>query len=251
MLAKRIIPTILVKGKTAYKGQCFVSDRSIGSAMAIARTHAKRGVDELCILDVSATAEGRGPDLDLIRELSADCYIPITVGGGVKSLQDIDDLLRAGADKVCLCSFALGDLVRRAAERFGRQAIVVSMDVHHGRLWSHCGNTLRGMYLNGVEVGVLGWARYFQDQGAGEILLQSIDRDGTMTGYDLDLIRQVSAAVSIPVIASGGCSGYQDMLDAFKAGADACAAGALFAFTDATPRGAAKFLKENQLEVRL
>lgn len=248
MLAKRVIPTILVRGRTAYKGQRFVSDRSIGSALAIAKVHARRGVDELCILDVSATAEGRGPDLELVRALSEGCFIPITVGGGVRTVDDVNQLLRAGADKVCIGTAAyepLG-LVRAAAARFGSQAVVVSVDSSEGMVKKSSG---KGMTTCTYRPDW--WAQVLSKSGAGEILLQSIDRDGTMQGYDLDLIREVSAAVDIPVIASGGCSGYEDMLAAIKAGADACAAGALFAFSDATPRGAAQFLNRNNIEVRL
>jgi cyclase len=235
-LAKRIIPTILVRGKTAYKGDRFVSTRSIGSAAAIARVHAKRGVDELCILDIAATAEGRGPDLDLVRELSDGCFIPITVGGGVKTLHDIDALLRAGADKVCIGAATQDrELLRAASARFGSQAIVASLDVPYGCIWWPY--KYRAILL--------------EKDGCGEILLQAMDHDGTMCGYALDLIRDVSAGVSIPVIASGGCSGYDDMAAAFAAGADACAAGALFQFTDATPKGAARFLKARGLEVRV
>lgn len=237
MLAKRIIPTMLVRGRTLVKGERFNSWRSIGHAAQAARIHAARGVDELCILDISATAEGRGPDLDLVRELSEGCFIPITVGGGVRSIDHINALLRAGADKVCIGAAAREDLtiVDVASDRFGRQAIVVSLDVG-AEDWSH--HQARN-------------AQVLESAGCGEILLQDMDRDGTMQGYDLDLIREVSAAVNIPVIASGGCRDYADMLAAFKAGADACAAGALFSFTEATPRGAAQFLKRNQVEVRL
>ena len=134
-LAKRIIPTILVKGRLAYKGQRFSADRAIGSALAIARVHAQRGVDELTVLDVSATAEGRSPDLDMVRELTDGCFVPVTVGGGVKSLQDIDALLRAGADKCAIGSASrIPDLtlLQDAAERFGCQAIVVSLDIPGG-----------------------------------------------------------------------------------------------------------------------
>jgi cyclase len=227
MLAKRIIPTILVRGKTAYKGERFVSTRSIGSALAIAQVHARRGVDELCILDISATEEGRGPDLDLVRELSDSCYIPITVGGGVKSLKDIDDLLRAGADKVAIGAAGRTgvQLIDEATGRFGRQAIVQIVDVWPGQLWE--------------------W-----NENAGEIMLQSPMRDGTMEGYDLAPLRSLVAQFDGPVIISGGCSGYEDMLSAFKAGADACAAGALFAFTEATPKGAARYLQKQGMEVR-
>lgn len=232
MLCKRIIPTILCRGKTAYKGERFNSTRSIGSALAIAQVHARRGVDELCILDVIATAEGRGPDLDLVRELSEGCFVPITIGGGVRSLADIDALLRAGADKVCIRSGR--GVIPEASQRFGRQAIVYSLD-----------------YVEDTDrQNVVDAARNFETLGAGEILLQAMDRDGMLCGYDLDVIREVSAAVNIPVIASGGCGTYDHMLEAFKAGADACATGAMLAFTDATPKGAAKFLKAKGMEVR-
>lgn len=234
MLTKRIIPTILCKGKTAYKGRQFSADRSIGSVVSLVQVHARRGVDELVILDVAATAENRGPDLDMIREITAGCFIPVTVGGGVKTLDDIDRLLRAGADKVCVGEAKLTTVVLDAAKRFGSQAIVVSIDV-------------QAYHAHGYIVQM---ARALEADGAGEILLQSIDRDGMMNGYDLDLVRAVSSAVGIPVVASGGCSGYQNMLDAIHAGADAVAAGALFSFTDCTPRGAAKFLKANGVAVR-
>ncbi len=244
MLGKRVIPTMLCRGRTLVKGKSFTGDRSIGHVMQAAKVHAMRGVDELCILDISATSEGRGPDLDMVRALSAGCFIPITVGGGVKSLDDIDALLRAGADKVCVGSawslLGYASLIRDASARFGRQAIVVSIDVRDG---------VAGRPGCAAPPAVA--ARALESEGAGEILLQSVERDGTMTGYDLDLIREVSSATTIPVIASGGCSGYADMLAAIEAGADAVAAGALFAFSDCTPKGAAKYLKEHNVCVRL
>jgi len=233
MLAKRIIPTMLVRGRTLVKGERFNGWRSIGHAAQAARIHAARGVDELCILDIAATAEGRGPDLDLVRELSDGCFIPITVGGGVKTLHDIDALLRAGADKVCIGRSQ--HIIPAASDRFGKQAIVASLDYGPNK-----GTPWQSMEAQGLEA-----------FGAGEILLQAMDRDGLMCGYDLATIAAVSPAVSIPVIASGGCSGYADMLAAFRAGADACAAGALFAFTDDTPKGAAQYLKTHGLEARL
>ena len=233
MLCKRIIPTMLVRGRTLVKGERFNGWRSIGHALQAARIHASRGVDELCILDISATAEGRGPDLDMVRELSEGCFIPITVGGGIRSLEHIDELLRAGADKVCIRSGR--GVIPEASQHFGRQAIVYSLDY----------------VSDATPESVAEAARNFESLGAGEILLQAMDRDGVMTGYDLDTVRKVSAAVDIPVIASGGCGSYEHMLQAFQAGADACAAGAMFAFTDQTPKGAARFLKSKGLEVRL
>jgi imidazole glycerol-phosphate synthase subunit HisF len=246
MLCKRIIPTMLVRGRTLVKGERYNSWRSIGHALQSAKIHATRGVDELMILDISATAENRGPDLDMVRELSAGCFIPITVGGGVRSLQDIDNLLRAGADKVAICSgwYELPRLIPDAAARFGSQAIVVSIDVYDGMVTKRCG-TQKDM----TPPPIAAWQA--KEDGAGEILLSSVDRDGMMQGYDLNLIREVSQAVDIPVIASGGCGSYEHMLEAFKAGADACAAGAMFAFTDQTPKGAAQYLKAQGLEVRI
>ena len=245
MLAKRIVPTMLVRGRTLVKGQQYNSWRSIGHALQSAKIQAARGVDELCVLDISATAEGRGPDLDLVRELSEGCFIPITVGGGVRTLEHIDQLLRAGADKVAICTGAweVPELMESAAARFGRQAIVCCMEVKGGQATYRSGTKFSG-------AGLIAVAKEFEAAGAGELLLSSVDRDGTMKGYDLDLIREVSASVNIPVIASGGCGSYEHMLEAFKAGADACASGAMFAFTDNTPRGAAQFLKSHGLETR-
>lgn len=251
-LARRIIPTILCRGRHAVKGQKFDSWRSVGLALQAATVHARRQVDELLLLDVSATAEGRGPDLDMVRELSEGCFIPITVGGGVRSLQDIDALLRAGADKVCIgtATGAPGStLLEDASARFGSQALVASMDLRQvpgfGQVPTfHCGKTP-------MAVNPLNWALDLERRGAGEILLSSVDLDGTMDGYDLGPIAAISQAVHIPVIASGGCGSYYDMLLAFRAGADACAAGALFAFTDCVPKGAAQFLKQHGIEVRL
>lgn len=235
MLAKRIIPTILVRGKTAFKGPGFGPQctRSVGSALAIARTHARRGVDELLILDIGATPEGRGPDLELVRALSEDCYIPITVGGGVKTLDDIDALLRAGADKVAIGAAVREDpaLVQAAADRFGRQAIVAIVECD---AWE-----VAGVLCKAVEM-----------LGAGEIILQSVERDSRMGGYDLDAVSSARCC-DVPLIVSGGCRGELDMFEAIAAGADGVAAGALFQFTETTPKDCAKFLKANGVEVRL
>lgn len=248
MLAIRIIPVMLVRGRTLIKGQQFNSWRSVGVAMQAARIHAMRGVDELCILDIGATPEGRGPDLDLVRELSETCFTPLTVGGGVKSVEDVKALLRAGADKAVVGTAAAGltglTLISNCAHYFGSQAIVVALDCRDSKYWWHCGR-------QGGKEGVVKRAQDVERLGAGEILLTSIDREGTLQGYDLDLIYAVSKAVSIPVIANGGCGTYQHMLEAVQAGASAVAAGAMFQFTDATPAGAAHYLHEHGIEVRI
>lgn len=256
MLTKRIVPTLLVKGRRLFKGVSFrATERSIGHAAQAVRVHAARGVDELVMLDITATKEGRGPDLDLVRELSEELFIPLTVGGGVRSCRDIDELLRAGADKVAICTgaYEIDELVPEASARFGKQAIVVVVE-HIGRQSTYrCGDTHLVVYNDdgSMPMSPVTTAIWMEGAGAGEILLTSTDRDGTLQGYDLDLIREVSAAVGIPVIASGGAGKYEHLLEAIEAGADAVAAGAMFAFTDATPRGAAQFLRRNGVCVRL
>ena len=245
-LAHRVIPTILCRGRQQVKGKQFNSWRSVGLAAQAVRVHQKRGVDEVCLLDVGATLAGRGPDLGMVEELADEMFAPLAVGGGVKNVADVRALLRAGADKVVVgpTAFQNGGEIAKMYASFGAQAIVAAIDVKDGRVYTRCGKQ-----ETNLEPAV--WARFCQALGAGEILLTSIDREGTMEGYDLDLIRAVSNAVSIPVIAHGGCRDYGDMADAIHAGASAVAAGALFQFTDATPREAARALAGYGLEVRL
>jgi len=246
-LAHRIIPTILVRGRQAFKGVGFNSWRPIGLALEKVRVHAMRGVDEVVLLDIGATAEGRGPDLALVEELSEMLFTPLAVGGGVRSVEDMKALLRAGADKVIIGSACceVPDIVYQCADIAGSQAIVVSVDVGYGNTaMIHCGRT-------GYSHDPVYCAKWAERAGAGEILLQSIDRDGTMRGYDLDLIRAVTQDVGIPVIASGGAGTYEHMREAIEAGASAVAAGAMFQFGDFTPAGAARYLMENGIEARI
>lgn len=244
-LAVRIIPTLLYRGSTLVKGKQFQSWRSVGHVQQAARIHAMRGVDELCCLDIGATPEGRGPDFALVEKLTDGNFCPVTVGGGVRTVEDVKLLLRAGADKVAIGSHLFhSNVMREASGAFGSQAIVGVIDCKDGRVWSDCGATRWSM--NPVS-----FAKLLEDDGAGEILLTSIDREGTMEGYDLDLIKAVSEAVSIPVIAHGGAGTYSDFHKAILAGADAVAAGSIFLFTDSTPRGAAEFLHAKGVEIRL
>jgi cyclase len=237
MLAKRIIPTLLQRGNTLVKGVGYDSWRSVGAAQQAMRIHAARGVDELIYLDIAATPEGRGPDFAMVERLTANFYTPITVGGGVRTLDDIKSLLRAGADKVAICTAARNDpkFIQQAAKKFGSQAICVVIECRDR-------DNPRDIVSDAVR---------FAKLGAGEIIISRVERDGTMKGYPIDLIGAVSRAVGVPVIASGGCSGYADMLAAIRAGASGVAAGALFLFTDCTPRGAAEYLREHGVEVRL
>ena len=213
----------------------------------------RRDIDELIILDIAATPNNRGPRFDEVAELCSNLFCPVTIGGGVRTCDDIARLLRCGADKVSINTAALErpEFISEASRRFGAQAIVASLDVRREGL--HGGDASPGRYYSGSTPrhDAENRAGIFEGAGAGELLLCSVDRDGTMVGYDLDLIRMVCDKVSIPVIACGGCGSYEHMEQAFNAGAHAVAAGAFFQFREATPKGAARYLHDHGLQVRL
>lgn len=242
MLAHRIIPTLLCRGRQLVKGVAFDSWRSVGVVAQAVRIHQSRGVDELVLLDIGATPDQRGPDLALVRELADECFMPLAVGGGVRSLDDAHALLDAGADKVVVGTHT--QAIQQIAHTMGSQAVVASIDVRGGEVVVACGTRPTG--ATPVD-----WAKRCEELGAGEILLTSVDREGTLTGYDLDLIRAVADAVSIPVVAAGGCGSYAHMVQAIAAGACGVACGALFQFTDATPAGAAQYLAGEGVCVRV
>lgn len=223
MLKTRIIPTMLVKGRELVKGSRFVNDRRVGNAISACKIHNMRGVDELCLLEVG----GNAISAELTSLLASECFMPLSVGGGVRTVEQFAALIRAGADKVVLgnVAFDLPSLVEGVAVKCGSQAVVVSVAYPSA--------------LPPVE-----FAMFAYDHGAGEILLQSKERDGTLSGYDVATIEAVSRAVPLPVIASGGCGEYEHMAQALLAGAHAVAAGAMFQFTDRTPQGAAKYLRD-------
>ena len=250
MLKVRIIPTLLWKNFGLVKGVGFDSWRRVGSVLPSVKVYNTRQVDELIFLDITATGEDREPDYESISEFSSECFVPLTVGGGVRSVKDVRRLLLAGADKVAINSAAYEnpELIRDAAVRFGAQCVVVSIDVrnHDGKYVcvSHSGANSTGR--DPVE-----WARNVEARGAGEILLTSVERDGTMEGYDLELVRRVAEAVNIPVIASGGAGNYRHMLDAIRiGGASALAAASMFHFTQQTPMEAKRFLASEGVPVR-
>lgn len=250
MLKVRVIPTLLWKDGSLVKGTGFDSWRRIGAAMPAIKVYNTRDVDELVLMDICATAEGRGPDLAEIDALARECFVPFTVGGGVASVETVRDLLRAGADKVIVNSaaYASPSLVSEAALRFGSQCVVAAIDARR------CDD---GGYVccarssaERMRVGPVDWAQRLEALGAGEILLTRIERDGSLRGYDTDLVAKVAAAVSIPVIAAGGAGSYAHMLQALRAGASAVAAGAMFHFTEQTPREAKQFLASHGVPVR-
>ncbi len=252
MLKTRIIPTLLFKGLGLVKGVRFDSVRRVGASLQSIRVYNLREVDELIFLDVGATPNAGRPDFREIDELADNCFMPMTVGGGVRSVDDIRGLLAVGADKVAINTAAIEmpELVRAGAAEFGAQCIVASIDVRRGKderleVFTHCGQKPTGR--DPVE-----WAKAVETLGAGEILLTSIDRDGTMTGYDIELVRDVASAVRIPVIASGGCGTYQHMAEVLAhTKASAVAAAAMFHFTEHTPREAKRYLGERGVPVRI
>lgn len=246
MLAKRVIPTLLCRGRTLVKGSQFDSWRSVGLAAQGVRIHQAREVDELVLLDISATHENRGPDLALVAELAAACFMPLAVGGGVRTFEDVRALLAAGADKVVIGTSAYIDphFMTTLCHRVGSQAIMAAVDVRDGKVWIRSGT-------HQTLTTPARYAKILEQVGVGEILLTAIDREGTMKGYDLDLVREVANTVDIPVIANGGAGSYEDMANAIRAGASAAAAGALFQFTDCTPTGAAEYLAGQGIEARL
>jgi cyclase len=251
VLKVRVIPTLLYRDFGLVKGVRFDSWRHVGSAMQAIKVYNMRGVDEIAFLDVAATPNGNPPDFTLIDDLADDCFMPMAVGGGVRSVDDFRRLLQVGADKVVIGTSALTTprVVEQAASRFGSQCVVVAVDTAASNgseptVRIRCGRDDTGRDAAAVAVEL-------EALGAGELLLTSIDRDGTMDGYDLQTLRRVSAAVSIPVIASGGAGSYEHMAEALGAGASAVAAASIFLFTHLTPMGAKEHLRSQGVPVRL
>lgn len=243
-LATRIIPQMLFDGHKLIKGVNFDAWRSVGVVSQSMKIYQMRGVDEVMLLDITATEKGVRPDFALISKICEQSFMPVSVGGGIKTLDDIRGLLNSGADKVVIGSAASYEFIRKASEKYGSQCIIVSVDAVINRQNSY------GL-KNYKSYPVIEYAKNMERAGAGEILLQSVNNEGFMEGYDEVLINGVSSEINIPVIASGGCGTYEHMYDAIKAGAHAVSAGSMFHFTDQTPKGAAQYLHERGIEVRL
>jgi cyclase len=284
MLTKRIIPCLDVKGGRVVKGVSFVNLIDAGDPVEIAKAYDEQGADELTFLDITASHEERGIILDVVRRTAEQVFMPLTVGGGIKVLDDIRNLLLAGADKVSINTTAVHDpeFIKQASLRFGSQCIVVAIDakrvVEHDKdfrpplTWaddpkyaslflsrsaiSNPQSAMWEVYTHGgrkpMGIDAVAWARRMEEYGAGEILLTSMDQDGQKTGYDLELTKAVSDAVSIPVIASGGVGNLEHIYQGFTAGkADAALAASIFHFKEYTIRQAKEYLRERGVPVRL
>jgi len=250
-LAKRIIPCLDVTDGRVVKGVNFVELRDAGDPVEIARRYDEQGADELTFLDITASSDNRGLIFHIIEEVASQVFIPLTVGGGVRAVEDVRNLLNAGADKVSINTSAVTNpqLVADAAGRFGSQCIVVAIDAKRvGDRWevfTHGGRKPTG--LEAVE-----WAQKMVGLGAGELLLTSMDRDGTKSGFDLALTRAISDAVEVPIIASGGVGNLQHLVDGVKqGGADAVLAASIFHFGEYSVQQAKHYMADHGVEVRL
>ena len=252
MFTKRIIPCLDCKDGRVVKGTNFVDLKDAGDPVEVAAMYDKSGADELVFLDITASSDGRNTTVDLVRKVAEKVFIPFTVGGGIRTVDDFKVLLREGADKISINSAAIMDptLISRAADKFGSQCVVVAIDAKrqedgHWSIYKNGGRV--DMNIDAVE-----WAVKAEQFGAGEILLTSMDCDGTKAGYDIELTRRVSENAKIPVIASGGAGKMEHFLDAFTEGkADAVLAASLFHFREIEINDLKKYLRENGESVRL
>ncbi len=253
MFTKRIIPCLDVHNGRVVKGVNFVNLRDAGDPVEIAEAYDKAGADELVFLDITASSDARNTVVDMVRKVAEKVFIPFTVGGGIRTVEDFRMLLREGADKISVNSAAIMNpqLISDAAEKFGSQCVVVAIDARRredGSGWN--------IYKNGgrvdMEIDAVRWARECESRGAGEILLTSMDCDGTKSGYDIELTRTIAENVSIPVIASGGAGALPHFYDALTEGkADAALAASLFHYKELEIREVKRYLKERGLSVRL
>ncbi|MBR2394869.1 MAG: imidazole glycerol phosphate synthase subunit HisF [Candidatus Methanomethylophilaceae archaeon] len=250
MLTKRIIPCLDVKDGKVVKGINFKDLKDIGSPAELAKAYEAQGADEVTFLDISASLESRGTMLDLVSETAKSLFVPLCVGGGIRTFEDMRDALNAGADKVSVNSAAVSNpgMITECAERFGRQCVIVAIDAkktdNGWTVWTHGGTKDTGL-------DVIEWAKKVEELGAGEILLTSMDADGVKTGYDIPLTAAVADAVSIPVIASGGCGSIEHIYEVFtKTNAAAALAASIFHYNECTVADVKQYLRDRGVSVR-
>lgn len=246
MLKVRVIPIVLIDGFAVLKTINFDIRRNLGSPITVARTYNTRFVDELILLDIDASKYNQPIDHFTIKEIASESFMPLTAGGGIKSLNDIQKTLNAGADKVTLNTAALEnpDFISKSSNRFGKQCIVVSIDIKDNNIFSHSKRNIN--FSN-----VIDYCKTVENLGAGEILINSVDLDGMMTGPDLELIKQISARINIPLIYAGGISSPGDCVEVIKSGASAIAAASIFHFTNYTPNDCKIALRDAGYPVRI
>ncbi|MEI6867178.1 MAG: imidazole glycerol phosphate synthase subunit HisF [Actinomycetes bacterium] len=230
-LAKRIIPCLDVAGGRVVKGVNFINLKDAGDPVELAKRYGEEGADELTFLDISASVEARKTTIEIVRQTAEQVFIPLTVGGGIRSTDDVNNLLRNGADKVSINTAAIArpELINEIADRFGNQVLVLSVDARRGRTPSGFEVTTHGG-RQGTDIDALAWVETAIARGVGEILLNSMDADGTRAGYDIEMIAAVRAIASVPIIASGGAGAMSDFALALNAGADALLAASVFHF---------------------
>lgn len=255
-LAKRIIPCLDVDNGRVVKGVQFVDIRDAGNPVEVAKRYDEQGADEITFLDITATSDGRGTTIDMVEEVASQVFIPLTVGGGIRKVEDVRTMLNAGADKVAINSAAIfnPEFVKEACDAFGSQCIVLAIDAkkvsgesepNKWEIFTHGGRKETG--IDAVE-----WAIKMESYGAGELLVTSMDRDGTKSGFDNELMQAITSRVKIPVIASGGVGNLQDLVDGVKVGgAEAVLAASIFHFGQHTVQEAKQAMAEQGIEVRL
>ena len=251
MLAKRIIPCLDVRDGRVVKGVNFVNIRDAGDPVELATYYSRQGADEIVFLDITATSDERRTVADVVERTAAQVFVPLTVGGGIRTLEDFQELLRAGADKISVNSAAVKDptLISRAAERFGSQCVVLAIDARRREDGSYEVVVAGGRTPTGLDA--VQWAKEGERLGAGEILLTSMDADGTKAGFDLEMTKAITEAVSIPVIASGGCGSLEHFADVFEmARCDAALAASLFHFGELTVPQVKEYLAGRKIPVR-
>jgi cyclase len=251
MLAKRIIPCLDVRDGRVVKGVNFVNIRDAGDPVELATYYSNQGADEIVFLDITATSDARDTVADVVERTAAQVFVPLTVGGGIRTLEDFRRLLRAGADKISVNSAAVKDptLISRAAERFGSQCVVLAIDARKNPDGRYEVVVAGGRTPTGKDA--VAWAKEGERLGAGEILLTSMDADGTKAGFDLEMTRAITQAVRIPVIASGGCGSLEHFAQVFQqTGCDAALAASLFHFGELTIPQVKDYLRQNQIPVR-
>jgi imidazole glycerol-phosphate synthase subunit HisF len=243
MLAFRILTTLLIRDGLLVKGKNFINDRRVGGVLQTVNVFQQREIDEMAIVDITASKDNRLIDYKFVDDITSNCFMPLAFGGGVKTIEDVRLLLNHGADKIIIGSNFSERLVNEVAKELGSQSVCVSIDYSGDSVFLYSGT-------RNISKSVLEYAKSIEDAGAGEIILSSIEREGTLSGYDYPLIEKVCKNAWIPIVASGGAATWEDFYRVYNCGASGASAGALYQFTQETPRNIKKKLKEKGVPIR-